>query len=222
MDAVYQLAPGQAWPAEGSQPASSSNGHSTSLSGGAIAGIVVGSIAFVAIVAALAFFIARSRAYGKFFKHAQSQPPISEVGDHSSAPPGSLPPWSDGTPSRMGSPPPPMPGSPPIGSEKAANPARWSDSTAFSHINQQRFASPPPQEHMMFIGYNRQTGAPEFAPELPGDHEIHQVGSPDAAAPQQQPHTGREDARVIGNSPIEMDAAAASRYEGNTKGGAPR
>ncbi|KAK0628107.1 hypothetical protein DIS24_g10793 [Lasiodiplodia hormozganensis] len=218
MDSVYQLAPGQTWPAEGSSSTSSSSSgghHSSSLSGGAIAGIVVGSVAFVAMAAALMFFVGRSRAYGKFFKHTQSQPPLSEIGDHSSQPGGmggSLPPWSDGTPSRLGSPPPTMPGSPPIGAgqnEKPVNQARWSDSTAFTHNNvniQPRYSSPPPQEHMMFVGYNRQTGAPEFAPELPGDHEIHQVGGPDA--------TIREEARVIGGSPVEMDANEARRLKG--------
>ncbi|KAL0255165.1 hypothetical protein SLS55_009695 [Diplodia seriata] len=211
MDAVYQLAPGQSWPAEGggssSSSSSSSGGHS-SLSGGAIAGIVVGSVAFVVMAAALFFFVGRSRAYGKFFKHAQSQPPVSEIGDHGSQPGGlggSVPPWSDHTPSRYGSPPPTMPGSPPLGTEKPPNQARWSDSTAFTNVNnnQPRYSSPPPQEHMTFVGYNRQTGAPEFTPELPGDHEIHQVGSPDAMR--------REDARVIGGSPIEMDAENEAR-----------
>ncbi|KKY16597.1 putative extracellular serine-rich protein [Diplodia seriata] len=211
MDAVYQLAPGQSWPAEGggssSSSSSSSGGHS-SLSGGAIAGIVVGSVAFVVMAAALFFFVGRSRAYGKFFKHAQSQPPVSEIGDHGSQPGGlggSVPPWSDHTPSRYGSPPPTMPGSPPLGTEKPPNQARWSDSTAFTNVNnnQPRYSSPPLQEHMTFVGYNRQTGAPEFTPELPGDHEIHQVGSPDAMR--------REDARVIGGSPIEMDAENEAR-----------
>ncbi|OJD33730.1 extracellular serine-rich protein [Diplodia corticola] len=209
MDSVYQLAPGQTWPAEGggSSSSSSSSHHSSSLSGGAIAGIVVGAVAFVVMAAALFFFVGRSRAYGKFFKHAHSQPPISEIGDHGSQPGGvavgggSMPPWSDHTPSRIGSPPPTMPGSPPLGSEKPANPARWSDSTAFTNANNQpRYSSPPPQEHLTFVGYNRQTGAPEFAQELPGDHEIHQVGSPDA--------------RVIGRSPVEMDAEEARRIQG--------
>lgn len=58
----------------------------------------------------------------------------------------------------------------------------------------------------MFVGYNRQTGAPEFTPELPGDHEIHQAGGPDA--------TMREEARVIGGSPVEMDANEARRLKG--------
>lgn len=113
------------------------------------------------------------------------------------------------------------PGSPPLGaSEKAANPARWSDSTAFSHMMNNngggggggyggyaaagqpspRMGSPPPPPapqdgNMMFVGYNRHTGAPEFSSELPGDSEI--------SGFQQQ---GREEARVVGGSPVEMEA----------------
>ncbi|GME64441.1 Cupredoxin [Neofusicoccum parvum] len=227
VDSAYQLAPGQTWPAEGTQSTSSgSSHHSSKLSGGAIAGIVVGGVAFVAMAAALTFYIGRNNAYSKFFKHAHSQPPMSEIGGEAGAAGGhggggsSMPPWSDHTPSRMGSPPPTMPGSPPLGSEKPPNQARWSDSTAFSH---QRLGSPPPQDHMTFVGYNRQTGAPEFSSELPGDHEIHQVGSPGTPGlpPQQYPPAVREEARVLGGSPVEMEAPAEARMQRGSKGAPP-
>ncbi|RAL12176.1 uncharacterized protein BO97DRAFT_368807 [Aspergillus homomorphus CBS 101889] len=73
----YMLVPGQSIPAEGSIPsstsissaspsASASSSGSGGLSGGAIAGIVVGSVAFVGILGALFFVLGRNRVYQKW------------------------------------------------------------------------------------------------------------------------------------------------------------
>ncbi|KAF7586162.1 hypothetical protein BBP40_009337 [Aspergillus hancockii] len=73
----YQLEPGQSQPAEGGGSGSGSDSNSGSdsstsnkggshLSGGAIAGIVVGGVAFVAILVALFFVIGRNQVYKKW------------------------------------------------------------------------------------------------------------------------------------------------------------
>ncbi|KAF2085077.1 hypothetical protein K490DRAFT_67963 [Saccharata proteae CBS 121410] len=93
VNAAYELAPGQQWPAEGSDTSSGSGGSSkktSSLSGGAIAGIVIGAVAGIAVLAALLYYMGRSHAYGRMFKHGvapsqmgTSQAPLSEVGETS-------------------------------------------------------------------------------------------------------------------------------------------
>ncbi|KAA8648092.1 hypothetical protein EYZ11_006162 [Aspergillus tanneri] len=78
----YMLEPGQSPPAEGDTPGSPSStstsspnstgssggggGSSSQLSGGAIAGIVVGVVAFVALLGALFFVLGRNRIYKKW------------------------------------------------------------------------------------------------------------------------------------------------------------
>ncbi|KAF2137400.1 uncharacterized protein K452DRAFT_312405 [Aplosporella prunicola CBS 121167] len=235
---AYQLAPGEDWPAEGSSSSSSDDDSSSSkhknsihLSGGVIAGIVVGIVVFLGLCAALAFFIGRSRAYGKIFKNgssgAGSQPAMSEAGypTASHVPgPGAENPWFQqqqlmSAPDRMGSPPLPSPplSSPPIGfpgapvdnkhmSVASFNPQqRWSDSTGVSNF--QRAASPVPLEGGgTFVGYNRLTGAPEFAAEVMGDQTM--VATPPvegAAAPEK-----KDDAKA--NSPVEMDAREGAHF----------
>ncbi|KAB8069529.1 hypothetical protein BDV29DRAFT_161359 [Aspergillus leporis] len=77
---TFQLEPGQSIPAEGGGGSGTSTGSSSSstssssadsssgshLSGGAIAGIVVGGVAFVAILVALFFVIGRNQVYKKW------------------------------------------------------------------------------------------------------------------------------------------------------------
>ncbi|KAF2420003.1 hypothetical protein EJ08DRAFT_566236, partial [Tothia fuscella] len=94
--APYQLAPGEAWPAEGATPgaetatltgfvkptatslsnatlsANGSGGHHT-LSGGAIAGIVIAGVVVIALAAALFYFMGRSKTYKDMFKANQSE-----------------------------------------------------------------------------------------------------------------------------------------------------
>ncbi|PYH94083.1 hypothetical protein BO71DRAFT_399131 [Aspergillus ellipticus CBS 707.79] len=81
----YMLVPGQSTPAEGYEPSSNSSSSNTSnnnnnnnnnnsssgLSGGAIAGIVVGSVAFVAILGALFFLLGRNRVYSQWMMSSQ-------------------------------------------------------------------------------------------------------------------------------------------------------
>ncbi|EAS34054.3 extracellular serine-rich protein [Coccidioides immitis RS] len=65
----YMLVPGQAPPAEGSdrsEPSSSPSSSSSGLGRGAIAGIVIGSIAAISILAALFFVLGRNRVYRKW------------------------------------------------------------------------------------------------------------------------------------------------------------
>ncbi|KAE9969420.1 hypothetical protein EG328_006868 [Venturia inaequalis] len=69
INADYQLVPGQSWPAEGSSPSSqpnstsppSKNSKSQKVSGGAIAGIVIGILLATVLTAALVFFVRRTR-----------------------------------------------------------------------------------------------------------------------------------------------------------------
>lgn len=80
-DASYQLQPGDPIPAEAttlhasataaptSTPSSSSSSHGHTLSGGAIAGIVIGGLAFLAICAALFFYVGRTKSLKDVIKH---------------------------------------------------------------------------------------------------------------------------------------------------------
>lgn len=65
LDSPIQLVPGEPVPAEGSDNtlSDSSSSSSSKLSGGAIAGIVVGAVAFVAILMTLFFVLGRNRVY---------------------------------------------------------------------------------------------------------------------------------------------------------------
>ena len=77
---------------------------------------------------------------------------------------------------------------------------RWSDSTGLSHV--QRAASPVPLEGGgTFVGYNRLTGAPEFAAEVMGDQTMAAAAAvPESGAQAEK----KDDAKA--NSPVEMDA----------------
>lgn len=65
LDSPIQLVPGEPVPAEGDDNSSSDN-SSSKLSGGAIAGIVVGAVAFIAVLVALFFVLGRNRVYKKW------------------------------------------------------------------------------------------------------------------------------------------------------------
>ncbi|KAF2099142.1 hypothetical protein NA57DRAFT_76374 [Rhizodiscina lignyota] len=179
VEAQYQLSPGDNFPSESAPTAPSSGGSSNSnpssgssnnnggshkssgLSGGAIAGIVIGCIAGVAILGAAIFFYARSRTYGKIF--SASQKGGSEAPGGSEA--GGVGAWVEGQQAvhaekaqgtdgeRLMSPglPPGSPGAPPT----ATTP------------------SPRPDNGAQFVGFNRQSGGPEYAYEAPGiDNQI--------------------------------------------------
>lgn len=67
LKSAIQLAPGESVPAEGDDDSSSDSSSSSSkLSGGAIAGIVVGAVAFIAVLVALFFVLGRNRVYKKW------------------------------------------------------------------------------------------------------------------------------------------------------------
>jgi hypothetical protein len=142
--APYQLAPGQPFPAEGSgtptaEPspsAGSSNrgSNGSHLSSGAIAGIVIGGVVVLLLAAALFYFVGRSKTYRDILGGKGSTVP----GGHGSQM-GDLGPWSPAGPISPGLP-----------------DQRFSTvTTAYSQVQG------PTQGR--FIGYNRQTGAPEFA-----------------------------------------------------------
>jgi hypothetical protein len=143
--APYQLAPGQPFPAEGggsptsapSSSATASPNSSSHLSGGAIAGIVIGGIVVLLLAAALFYFVGRSKTYRDILGGKGSSAP----GGHGSQI-GDLGPWSPAGPMSPGLP-----------------DQRFSTvTTAYSQVH-----GPTPGGR--FIGYNRQTGAPEFAPD---------------------------------------------------------
>ncbi|CBF76721.1 hypothetical protein AN4815.2 [Aspergillus nidulans FGSC A4] len=86
LEAPYMLLPGQSMPAEGSNPntettathlspspsaGTSSTSSPNALSGGAIAGIVVGSVAFLAILCSLLFLLGWNRVYKQWLSQGQ-------------------------------------------------------------------------------------------------------------------------------------------------------
>ena len=85
-EATFQVKPGDPIPGEAtssllgptasSNPSSSGNGsHGHTLSGGAIAGIVVGGVAFLAICAALFFYVGRTKSLKEVIKHKEVTSP---------------------------------------------------------------------------------------------------------------------------------------------------
>lgn len=80
-EATFQVKPGDPVPAEGTQSlhatgtaapsnnASNSNHHHNSLGAGAIAGIVVGAVAFLALCAALFFYVGRAKSLKEVIKY---------------------------------------------------------------------------------------------------------------------------------------------------------
>jgi hypothetical protein len=171
--APFQLAPGEAWPAEGaigaasasasglSQPtATSLNGATTntthhSLSGGAIAGIVIGGIAVLAVAAALFYFMGRSKTYKDMFKASRGSEGgagMSETGDR-------VGPW---TPGPHGQATVPYQDNPSI-----TTPSRGYQDHRISHMTYNSQMTAPSDG--TFVGYNRNTGEPEFAAEAPSD-----------------------------------------------------
>jgi hypothetical protein len=158
--ANIMLAPGQPWPAEGSQPGALSSisiststptststststpgaSHGHNLSGGAIAGIAIGAACVVLLCAALCYFVGRSNSYSHIMKlqHRSDGAP-SQVGDGQAAP------WS------------PAPNSPGLWSN------RMSGQTQTGSPQMAQAAG----QGGTFIGFNRHTGEPEFAMEAP-------------------------------------------------------
>jgi len=178
ISAPYELAPGQPWPAEGasvgaetatvsgySQPTSTSangqnQGSHHSLSGGAIAGIVIGGVVVLALAAALFYFVGSNKTYKDVLKANRSDgqgPGMSQAGDNVGS-------WT------------PVP---------AGNPA---SSTAYAdhRISNMTYNSVAPSEGT-FIGYNRNTGAPEFAAEAAAEQPGPQYGARTSPGMAQQP-----------------------------------
>ncbi|TLD31829.1 putative extracellular serine-rich protein [Venturia nashicola] len=171
--AAYQIAPGEPLPVEGASPTSSSTAtpsstsdashpaHKSSLGGGAIAGIVVGAIAILAIAAALFYFMGRSKTYKDMFASSRhgggvaSEHPQSEMGRNDRVGPwipnpSSIPPYTD-NPSVSGH-----------GSQSRGG------SYQDHRISQMTYNSMAPSTaEGTFVGYNRNTGEPEFAAEAP-------------------------------------------------------
>ncbi|KAF2443834.1 hypothetical protein P171DRAFT_45194 [Karstenula rhodostoma CBS 690.94] len=80
-EATFQVKPGDPVPAEASAslhasataaPPSTPTPHGHILSGGAIAGIVVGGVAFLALCAALFFYVGRTKSLKEVIKHRES------------------------------------------------------------------------------------------------------------------------------------------------------
>jgi hypothetical protein len=183
INAPFQLSPGQPWPVEGASPgsetvtavptpsASASAApaveHAHHLSGGAIAGIVIGSIAVLALAAALFYFVGRSNSYKDIIKRSEAGGAASSTGGDNN-----IGPWS------------PAAQSPTPNLSAGAVPwdNRFSGQTAYSQVISRPEGA--------FIGYNRQTGAPEFAAEAPMA-EKSQKEAP-AAHPATEPQSNQE------------------------------
>ena len=164
VQADFQLAPGEAWPLEGtvgaetgnSTTSSTSSSHHSSLSGGAIAGIVIGGLAVLALAAALFYFMGRSKTYKDMFKssrHGGSEggAGMSETGDR-------VGPW---TPGPHG-----QPATPYYDNPSVSSPSQGYQDHRASHMT---YNSMAPSDVGTFVGYNRNTGEPEFAAEAPAD-----------------------------------------------------
>ncbi|KAF2672338.1 hypothetical protein BT63DRAFT_422820 [Microthyrium microscopicum] len=152
---TLELGPGQSWPIEGQQAGSSQPNHNSTapstpavthdhkLSAGAIAGIAVGAAVVVILAAALCYFVGRSNTYREVIKDQNTR--------------------SDGVPSEIG-------GNAGYGSPQSASQTphpyqdhRVSGQTAYTNMSHVS----PQVEAGTFMGYNRNTGAPEFATEAP-------------------------------------------------------
>jgi hypothetical protein len=176
--APFQLAPGEPWPAEGVKPGAETasvtglnqptttalngnTGHSDhhSLSGGAIAGIVIGGVVVLALAAALFYFIGRSKTYKDMWKGHKS-----ETAGNASAAGDNIGPWTP---------------APAMGS--GHHPNRMSNMTQYSQA----------PSDATFVGYNRQTGAPEFANEAPiSEHGAYTYAPASAQGSPQPPQSG--------------------------------
>jgi hypothetical protein len=194
--ANIMLTPGQSWPAEGSQPGALSSiymspsatsspsptatpgaSHGKSLSGGAIAGIAIGAAAVVLLCAALCYFVGRSNSYSHVMKLQHR---------------------SDGAPSQSGD----VPAA--TWSPAPNSPGLWSNRmSGQTHTEYPQMAQAVGQVGT-FIGFNRQTGAPEFAMEAPAGAQMGEKGPPEShpafglggtqgttyELPGEQPHRG--------------------------------
>lgn len=160
--ATLQLSPGESWPAEGMQPGSVNETTSTTrtsstttqiaaqnstassvpsvhthkLSGGVIAGISLGVASVVLLCAALCYFVGRSQTYHSMIKHQQESEAASLQQSKS--------PTTAWSPLSLS---PNVPGS--YGAPFSGGP----------------LSSSPQLAPATFVGYNRQTGAPEFVTE---------------------------------------------------------
>ncbi|QDS76792.1 hypothetical protein FKW77_002284 [Venturia effusa] len=166
--AAYQLAPGEALPVEGASPTSTSSPTASAapsshrLSGGAIAGIVIGGLVVLAIAACLFYFMGRSKTYKDMFKASRggSEHPggMSEAGGNDR-----VGPWTPGPHGAI-----------PTQSyhDNNNNPSlshHGSQSYQDHRISQMTYSSMAPSHTGTFVGYNRNTGEPEFAAEVQGD-----------------------------------------------------
>ncbi|KAI9039290.1 cupredoxin domain-containing protein [Aspergillus affinis] len=188
-DYPYMLVPGQSPPAEGDQPngtsspspSSSSNGGGGGLSGGAIAGIVVGCVAFVAILIALFFALGRNRIYKKWMSSEDGRTErtaqwalFNSHGERKSEMTASAPghPGDQGTfvsspdPTQRAFSPPPQPAS-----------GHWSwDSTSFQQQQQHQQQMGQMGQMAPTSGYQRgptELEAPMPMTQIPESHEHH-------------------------------------------------
>lgn len=99
-DATFQLKPGDPIPPEATNSlhgsatasptanASNTGSHGHSLGGGAIAGIVVGAVAFLVICAALFFYVGRAKSLKEVIKHRDATIRSPAPTDHYAQSPG--------------------------------------------------------------------------------------------------------------------------------------
>jgi hypothetical protein len=170
--APFQLGPGQSLP--NSSNNTSKPEHKSGLSGGAIGGIVVGAVVLILLIAAITYLLGRNKAQGEQLKR-HSHLPLDSEGpktgsvettpnmQHYSLNSQAHPAWTPGDhTSPLVS---PQPGQTFEG--------RYHPQTPYHSAYPNGGNGPVSPNMGTFVGYNRQTGLPEYAQEAPtGDAEV--------------------------------------------------
>lgn len=185
VNADYQLNPGDPFPAEGETPTATGTPipaddgdnhghHGNHLSGGAIAGIVVGVVAAVVLGGLVLYFCGKSRAYSELFKHSRAEADRYEAAEAEKAATQSesgrtgttaVSGWVAGQETQQ---------------QQYKDPNKQSPHAGYAYAGSNPPNSPPlpispKPEGGQFVGYNRQSGEPEFAVEAPYHNDQGQI-----------------------------------------------
>lgn len=215
-NADYQLNPGDPFPAEGQTPtatatpipatatstviSNANNGHSSGLSGGAIAGIVIGVLAGVIIAGLALYFCGKSRAYSELFKHSRSEADRHEAAEAEKATALSE---SGATGSVVGGWMAKQDTHPhPNTAHTASTHSGWTYPPSSAQMSPPLpgYGPSPQPEGGQFIGYNRESGAPEFAVEAPYHNDQGQISELGGTEAPRKPQEAQRIPEVHGES----------------------